>query len=145
MDYEDQEEIVSEIQKKHPEVGKGLHDLKQNIDPFYSIINWNEDIPVDDFESIFDVLAAKCSIQDLESIKESYYQIDDKVLASYCDLLSLYGMCMEVPECYAGIIENSYRNDGHRRKIRVYRDFTSETKTDFINILSSSSIDKSII
>lgn len=145
MDYEDQEEIVSEIQKKHPEVGKGLHDLKQNIDPFYSIINWNEDIPVDDFESIFDVLAAKCSIQDLESIKESYYQIDDKVLASYCDLLSLYGVCMEVPECYAGIIENSYRNDGHRRKIRVYRDFTSETKTDFINILSSSSIDKSII
>lgn len=145
MDFEDQEEIASEIKKEHPEVAKSLLDLKQNITPLYSKINWNEDIPIDDFESIFDVIAAKWPIETLELIKEAYYQIDDRILASYSDLLSRYGLCMEVPECYAGIIENTYRNDGHRRKIRVYRDFTSETKKDFISILSSSSIDKSII
>ena len=145
MNVEDQFEMITQMRKQNPLLADALKSLADAMNPIFPQIAWKDEVLLDDFESVFQVIEHKFDYQSAEVIKNIYNSINESDLIDQYYWISQYGLCINIPNCYQQIIDEYEEADGRRGKLRIYGDFTAPTKEQFEADLRESAEDKTII
>lgn len=145
MEHDDQHELVSILKTENQELAVLLESIACKTDAFFNRISWRDDVIIDDFESVFPLAQEILDKEAFEEYKEKYVSLDEQELIDNYMVFSKYGVGIQVPSCYQTMISQYEANNGRHGKMRIFGDFTSETKVAFMREIEAINADKTMI
>lgn len=145
MDLIDQAELLGHIEEQDKGLAENLRGFAKEINPFFEQIDWQNEVIIDDIESAFSPLREKINRNSYGAIERCYYAIDEMALISQYQIMLQYGLCILVPSCYQLMLDEYYSSNGRRGKLRIFTDFTANTKCHFEKEVKSTSNENTMV
>lgn len=145
MDLSERGRYLSEVNESYPALAEQLSMYLSLVDQHFDDIGkWEDTIPRGDILPLFSILGKLDP--DLESSsKAAYDTIDEEQLQEAHHIGLKYGIGVNHPACFNPLFDDYLLSENRAKPIRVYTNFSADTKNLFENDLKLASEDGSLV
>ena len=126
------ERLLNELQNINNVNVEKLREFCSIVDKYVDLIDWDNEIPKDDIEVLFQII---CKVHggtdDSNRLKEIYEAFDILQLQNVEDILNNYGVGVRIPKYFEQVFEEYIFKGGRWKIFKIYNDFIAKTKDSF--------------
>lgn len=114
-----------------------LQEYSATVSGYIEAIDWENEIPRDDIETLFSVIEGGGQDGSLigAKLREIYANIDVKSMVKFASILNQYGLGVQIPSYFEQIFNDYIYDEGEWKKYKIYTNFTAKTKDSFVKDL----------
>ena len=142
------ERMYAELKESGADFTDRLQKYSSIADGCLELVDWENEIPRDDIETLFAVVKRIYKENDAtgESLQEIYESIDIKDLLKFQPILNKYGIGVKIPNYFEQIFNEYIYRKGEWKKYKIYTDFNAKMKRSFLKDVNEySQSDKTIV
>lgn len=142
------ERMYAELKETGADFVDKLWEYSVTVDGYIESIDWENEIPRDDVETLFTIIEGNNKERGTigKKLREIYASIEVKDLLNFKSILNQYGLGVKIPSYFEQIFNDYIYSKSEWEKYKIYTDFNAKTKSSFVKDLQEySQLDKTII